>query len=296
MSGSKALVIGASGQVGGVLVEQLEAAGVTTCGTYASHKPPEKPAFVSLDITDHEQVEALIQDFKPDQIYLAASYTNVDGCEANPDRSLAVNVLAVRSVVSAAAALSACRLVYFSSDYIFDGVRGPYDEKARPTPVSVYGSHKLEAERIIASSGMSNLILRTTVVYGNEWQKKNFVARLVATLGRGETIDVPDDQIGNPTYNESLAAAAIELCQSYKQGLYNIAGIDRMSRYQFALEAAEIFQLDSQLIKAVKTSSLGQTAKRPLNGGLIMNRARAVLKTELTGVKAGLTRLKETMT
>lgn len=294
---TKSLVIGASGQVGGAIVEQLRKQGVTTRGTYADNKPPAEDSssfdFVHLDITDHERVAEVVSQFKPDHIYLAASYTNVDGCEKDPDRSLAVNVLAVRSIVAAAADLSACRLVYFSSDYVFDGVWGPYDELARPKPVSVYGKHKLEAERVIASSGMSNLILRTTVVYGNEWQKKNFVARLINTVSRGEEINVPNDQIGNPTYNESLAEAAIELCQGDRQGLFNVAGLDLMSRYQFALEAAKIFELDAALIKPVTTKSLGQAAKRPLKGGLIMNRVRAVLKTELTGVTAGLTRLKQ---
>ncbi len=290
----RSLVIGASGQVGGVIAAKLSAAAVTTYGTYAGHKPDGKTSYeiMHLDLLDRESIEKVISEAAPDCIYLAASYTDVDGCENNPERSYAVNVTGVRDVV-AAVLDKPCKLVYFSSDYVFDGVSGPYDERARPSPINVYGKHKLEAERIIASSGLSNVIVRTTVVYGDEWQHKNFVARLIATLNKNESLTVPDDQIGNPTYNETLADAAIELCNSYNQGVFNIAGPERVSRYQFAVAAAQIFDLDSSLIKATSTSALNQAAKRPLAGGLILTKAKSALKTELIGYKDGLFKLKE---
>jgi len=289
----RALVIGASGQVGGVIARRLVEDGVTTCGTYSSHKP-DKSNFdlVHLDLLDAEEIRQVIEDTAPDCLYLAASYTDVDGCEKDPERSDAINVRGVRDLVSALGE-KRCKVVYFSSDYVFDGIKGPYDEKARPAPVSVYGRHKLEAERVIASSGLSNVIVRTTVVYGDDWQHKNFVARLLSTLGKGETLSVPNDQIGNPTYNETLAQAAIELCNSYNQGVYNIAGLERVSRYHFALEAAKVFGLPEALIKPVTTSSLKQAANRPLAGGLILNKAKSALKTELIGYKDGLRKLKE---
>ncbi len=290
----RALVIGASGQVGGVIARRLVASGVTTCGTYCGHKPEQSSNYElqHLDLLDSDEVHKVIKDAAPDCIYLAASYTDVDGCENDPERSYAVNVSGVRDMVSAVQD-KPCKLVYFSSDYVFDGLKGPYDEKAKPAPLNVYGQHKLEAERIIASSGLSNVIVRTTVVYGDEWQRKNFVARLIATLGKGESLTVPNDQIGNPTYNETLADASIELCNSYNQGVFNIAGQERVSRYQFALEAAQVFGLDQSLIKATSTSALNQAAKRPLAGGLILTKAKSALKTELIGYKDGLLKLKE---
>lgn len=308
----RALVIGASGQVGAVLLERLLQSGVTACGTYCHNhsaiqqpkagasklelvKPERQEQWVQLDLLEREQIESVVADFAPDCIYLAGAYTDVDGCELQPDRSNAINVQGVRDVIAAARELSSCRLVYFSSDFVFDGLRGPYDEKAKPSPASVYGKNKVEAERVVASSGMSNVIIRTSTVFGKDPQDKNFVARLLLTLRKGENIVVPDDQIANPTYNETLAEAAIELSNSYNQGLFNIAGATRVSRYQLALDAAAIFALPTNLIEAAHTSVLKQAAKRPLAGGLVINRAKSALKTELIGHVAGLQRLKALM-
>ncbi|MFA6209705.1 MAG: NAD(P)-dependent oxidoreductase [Candidatus Obscuribacterales bacterium] len=305
----RALVIGASGQVGAVLLEQLNRNGVTTRGTFCHHgqalhqaelgssklelvKPSEQQALVKLDLLDRQQISDVIADFAPDCIYLAGAYTDVDGCELEPERSNAINVQGVRDLVAAARDLSSCRLIYFSSDFVFDGLRGPYDEKAKPSPASVYGKHKVEAERVIASSGMSNVIIRTSSVFGADPQSKNFIARLLTTLKNGEVMIVPNDQVANPTYNETLATAAIELCSSYHQGLYHVAGATRVSRYQLALDAAAIFELPTNLIEATSTPSLKQAAKRPLNGGLVINRAKSALKTELIGHIAGLQKLK----
>lgn len=309
----RALVIGASGQVGAALFERLENSGVTTRGTFYHHglagqehesgssklelvKPGQQPQLVQLDLLDREQISDVIADFSPDCIYLAGAYTDVDGCELEPERSNAINVQGVRDVVAAARELSSCRLIYFSSDFVFDGLRGPYDEKAKPSPASVYGKHKVEAERVVASSGMSNVIIRTSTVFGKDPQDKNFIARLLITLKKGETAVVSEDQIANPTYNETLADAAIELCHSYHQGLFNVAGATRVSRYQLALDAAAIFALPTKLITASSTPGLKQTAKRPLNGGLVINRAKIALKTELIGHVAGLQRLKSLLT
>ncbi|MDP3507035.1 MAG: SDR family oxidoreductase [Candidatus Melainabacteria bacterium] len=305
----RALVIGASGQLGAVLLERLENSGVTTRGTFCHNgsavqkqkpsssklelvKSGQQPLLVQLDLLDRGQISDVIEDFSPDCIYVAGAYTDVDGCELEPERSNAINVQGVRDVVAAARELSSCRLVYFSSDFVFDGLRGPYDEKAKPSPASVYGKHKVEAERVVASSGLSNVIIRTSTVFGRDPQSKNFIARLLASLQKGESVVVPDDQIANPTYNETLADAAIELCNSYNQGLFNVAGATRVSRYQLALDAAAIFALPTKLISASSTLALKQAAKRPLMGGLVINRAKSALKTELIGHVAGLQKLK----
>ncbi|CAN5320991.1 dTDP-4-dehydrorhamnose reductase [soil metagenome] len=305
----RSLVIGASGQVGSALLKQL-GTGVTTCGTYCNSAPTlsaskfgssklelvrPQPPLVHLDLLDRAQINDVIADFSPECIYLAGAYTDVDGCELEPERSNAINVQGVRDVVAAARELSSCRIVFFSSDFVFDGLRGPYDEKAKPSPACVYAKHKVEAERIVASSGLSNVIIRTSTVFGSDPQGKNFIARLLAALTLGQTMVVAEDQVANPTYNEMLAEAAVELCNSYNQGLFNIAGATRVSKYQLALDAAAIFALPTNLISASSTPALKQTAKRPLNGGLVTNRARIALKTELVGHIAGLQKLKATL-
>lgn len=138
-------------------------------------------------------------------------------------------------------------------------------------------------------------VVRTTVVYGPEVQQKNFVYRLIKTLGAGETLKVPADQVGNPTYNPNLAQAVVELGQIKLTGIFNLAGGERVSRYDFALEAARVFNLPADLILPVTTASFNQPARRPLEGGMKLEKAKSALKTELIGYRMGLRLFKDLM-
>lgn len=279
------LVIGASGQVGGALVDFLRELGVDAIGTYSTHNPPHFP-LRHLDITDKTKVFSLLNELCPRHVYLSSSFTNVEGCEEDPELSHRVNVLGVENVFAACQQVGS-KLIYFSSDYVFDGSTGPYREDSPVSPISVYGRHKVMAEKLVLASADS-LVLRTTVVYGQEWQGKNFVIRLVKSLLDGKTIKVPSDQVGNPTFSRNLAEAAALLAEC-AEGIYNVAGLERVSRYQFAREAAYVFGLEEDLVIPVKTSELGQKAPRPLEGGLVMEKLQAKLpQLEIIGCKKGL--------
>jgi len=288
----KHLVIGASGQVGWALFAELEQRGFDCFGTYNEKMPSDRTLF-KLDITDDQSVSALVAKVKADCIYAAASYTNVDGCESDPDRSYAVNVQGLRSVAQAAVNTGA-RLIYFSSDYIFDGLSGPYDESCQPSPVNVYGRHKVMAEELLNDLlPGQNLIVRTTVVFGRDWQKKNFVLRLLEALGSGEELPVPEDQIGTPTYSMALAQSTIELVLAGKHGVYNVSGEELASRYDLALAVAREFDLPEDLIIPVKSNMLDQIALRPLRAGLQINKIRSELgvAARLTGFRQALKEL-----
>ena len=167
----KALIIGGSGQVGGHLSNKLGNLGKSVVITH--HRQATSNS-IFLDIVSKDKVHQLISEFKPTHIYLPAAATNVDECEKNPDSTFPVNVTGVQNVVEAANHVNA-RLIYFSTDYIFDGVNGPYNESEPPNPICEYGKQKVCAEHYILSSCKDFLIIRTTVVYGWEQQQKNFV-------------------------------------------------------------------------------------------------------------------------
>ncbi|MBN1484048.1 MAG: NAD(P)-dependent oxidoreductase [Chloroflexia bacterium] len=281
------LVIGASGQVGEHLLRCLQQQGYRVQGTY--HRHP-LPGGQPLDIRQGAAVLELARRLRPAVIYLPAGWTHVDGCEQDPERSYAVNVQGTAHVVRAANAVGA-RLVFFSSDYVFDGAAGPYGEMDLPRPLSVYGWHKLLAEHDIALHAEAALIVRTTVVYGWERQGKNFVQRLLQDLQQGRTLRVPQDQVGSPTYGPNLAAAVLELAGAGAGGLFHVAGPALASRYAFALEAARAFGLDGALIQPVDTAALGQAAARPLQAGLRIDRARSQLRTPLLDYRQGLARM-----
>lgn len=281
------LVIGASGQVGEHLLRHLQHVDLPAHGTYYRHPAPDMS---SLDIRDEAAVLALVRQLQPAVIYLPAGFTHVDRCEQDPAGSYAVNVQGTAHVVRAANAVGA-RIIFFSSDYIFDGTAGPYSETALPRPLSEYGRQKLLAEHSILLHAQDALIVRTTVVYGRERQGKNFVQRLVQTLQAGQTLRVPHDQVGSPTYGPNLAAATIELAEMGASGVFNIVGPAAVSRYEFALEAARAFSLPPAQIEAVSTEDLGQPARRPLQAGLCTGKAQKQLRIRLLDYREGLARM-----
>jgi dTDP-4-dehydrorhamnose reductase len=278
------LIVGASGQVGYHLGLAAERRGLAWSGTY--HANP-RPGLSALDIRDAVAVDRVVRAARPRYILAPAAATHVDGCEQDAYASYQVNVLGISNVVNAANAAGAT-LVHFSSDYIFDGADGPYDESATANPISRYGLQKLIAEHLIMQRAKDALIVRTTVVYGPEPQGKNFTYRLLAALSRGEEIAVPEDQIGTPTYAPTLADAALDLVVAGARGVVNVAGRQLVTRHEFARETARAFGGDPGLVRAVVTTELDQPAPRPLHAGLRTELAERRLGRELPGYMDGL--------
>jgi len=268
------LVVGASGFIGGIVARLFKSRGYSVVGTYL-HDSNAAEELRRMDICDRLQTLKIVQEVSPEIIIHAAGMTNVDLCEVERDRCFNVNVLGTKHVVDAAKTLGA-RLVFFSTDYIFDGAAGPYHEHDPPNPINFYGRCKLEAENRIRKGIHDYLIARLTVVYGWERQGKNFVMRLIANLRKGEKMKVPVDQIGTPTYANNIAEAILDLVQKRQTGIFNIAGPRLMDRYSFAKLAAETFGLPKELLIPTTTADIGQTAARPLNAGMKINKLRSV--------------------
>jgi dTDP-4-dehydrorhamnose reductase len=280
----RALVIGASGQVGAAVSERLRERGHEVVGTHARVPQPwTRP----LDVTDADAVRQLIDELAPDWVFCPAGLTHVDRCEDDPDEAFRVNRDAPAHAAAAAARRGA-GLVYYSTEYVFDGVAGPYGEDDPVHPVSVYGESKLAGERAVREANPRAVVIRTTVVYGPEPQGKNFVYQLLRRLRADERMRVPSDQVSSPTYNRDLAAASVELAERDRAGVINIVGDGVLDRFAFARLACEVFGLDAALIEPVETATLGQRAKRPLRAGLRIDRARATLATPLRGPLEGL--------
>ena len=284
---SDVLVIGGSGQVGYHLRHAARQRGVPALGTFHT---AASTGLRSLDVRDAQAVHRLVGEIAPSTILMPASATNVDRCEEQPRATYAVNVAGLANVI-AAANVAAATLVYFSSDYIFDGREGPYDERSPANPICHYGTQKLIAEHLVLGQARDALIVRTTVVYGWEPQGKNFVNRLLRVLGAGERITVPEDQIGSPTYAPDLADATLELVEDGARGIVDVAGRELVARDEFAREAARVFGHDPALVDGVPTAALGQAAARPLKAGMLVELAERRLGRELVGYTAGLRRM-----
>jgi dTDP-4-dehydrorhamnose reductase len=280
----RALVIGASGQMGAVLAARLIERGHTVVGTH--HRVPQ-PGTRFLDFTDAAETERFVAAVEPDWVLCPAGLTHVDYCEDHREEAFAVNRDAPAGAAGAAAKRGA-GFVYFSTEYVFDGTAGPYAEDDPTGPLSVYGLSKLEGEQRAEAENPRAAIVRTTVAYGPEPQGKNFVYQMLRRAQAGEPIRVPSDQVSSPTYNVDLAAATVELIERDFHGVMHVAGPAILDRYAFALEVCAVFGLDAGLVRPVETAVLGQRARRPLRAGLAIDRARLLLRTPMRAPREAL--------
>ncbi|MCS7012820.1 MAG: dTDP-4-dehydrorhamnose reductase [Chloroherpetonaceae bacterium] len=288
----RVLITGANGLVGQKLVEVFSRDRQFDLLVCARQPAPYNAlasfGYLSLDITQRGAVKELIWNFSPDYIINAAAFTDVDACEREKELSWKANVTAVENLLAGARLVEAC-VVQISTDYIFDGKAGPYDETALPNPLNYYGREKLAAENAVRASGENWLIVRTNVVYGVAPRvKKNFAIWLTQELKNRRPVTVVDDQYGNPTLADDLARGIYELVRWGKRGVYHIAGADYLSRYEFALKLAEVFGFDKSLITPIKTADLNQLAPRPLQSGLITIKAQSELGINFLGVEESL--------
>jgi dTDP-4-dehydrorhamnose reductase len=235
--------------------------------------------FVSLDVTDRVQVMKVVEYFKPTHIIHTAAMTNVDECEANKEGCLKLNRDATAYLV-AACELFNVHLVHISTDFIFDGENGPYDETAKANPVNFYGESKLLGEDLVKQARCKWTILRTVLVYGvaHQYGRTNIVLWVRDNLRAGQVIKVVEDQFRTPTLAEDLAIGCWLAVEQNAEGIYHISGKEMLTPYDMALQVAAHFELDNSLIDKVDASTFTQPAKRPAKTGFIITKAETELK------------------
>ncbi len=239
--------------------------------------------YESLDITSEAEVKAILEKHHPDCILHAAAMTNVDACELDPIACKLNNIDAVQYFVNAInqsyQASELPHFIYISTDFIFDGTKGPLDENDRPNPISVYGQSKYEAEKIIQQTQIPFAILRTVLVFGiNEGAaRSNVVLWVKNNLEANKTIQVVNDQYRTPTLVEDLAQGCHLAAKKKALGIYNISGPDMMHIYDLALNVAHHFKLNAELIQSASSEGIKQPAKRPPITGFVIEKAKQEL-------------------
>jgi dTDP-4-dehydrorhamnose reductase len=264
------LVVGATGQVGRQI---LLAVGIDRCLPTA--RKPISAGWLALDLAtiNREFAGKLLGDLALEAIYCVGGMTDVERCETERDLAMRTNCSGPQALAEVANERN-IPFIYFSTEYIFDGACGPYNEESIANPISCYGMSKLHGELAVAASCPHALILRTTVVYGPDDAEKNFLYSLRRALAAGRSFLVPEDQTSTPTYNRDLANAALRLVEGGATGVFNVCGPELFSRLEFARRAARFWDFDSSSILGVPTASLGQRAPRPLNAGLSIEKLR----------------------
>jgi dTDP-4-dehydrorhamnose reductase len=276
----KILITGANGLVGQHLVRMLVEEGkfqIYALGKGPSRLSYGKTSSVSyhdIDLVNFKKTQQLIEKISPHIIVHAAAMSQPNECVAAPDLCWKVNVGATRAILKAAQ-LKKSYFIYISTDFVFDGEEGPYDESAIPNPVNLYGESKLLAEEMVQLSGLHWCIIRTVLVYGNKVPggRSNFVLWVKDKLEKREPIKVVNDQIRTPTYVEDLAKGILLAIMKHAKGIYHISGKDTCTPYQLACKIAELTHTDKSLISPVDASVFTEPAKRPPRTGFVITKA-----------------------
>lgn len=290
----KILITGANGLLGQALIDVLKDKYVVTptgVEDTSAHQLPEIE-YTSLDITNFEQCKDYINQFAPDIIVNAASYTQVDACEDHKELCWQINVKGVENLANLARRYD-IHLVHYSTDYVFDGKKGPYTEDDRSHPLGYYGKSKLASENVLRQIACPFTIVRTCVIYGLASQvKQNFYVWILESLKGKKSITVVTDQYNNPTLAEDLARGTEQVIQQSWVGTLHLAGKQYLNRFDFALSVAKFFELDTDMIQPIKTASLKQASPRPEYGGLKIDKAVKILDYEPRSIEESFIFLK----
>ena len=245
------LVLGAGGMLGRAVVRVLEQA---FPGTVSATR-------AEADVTDRFRLEAEVERLRPDVVINCAGFTDVDGCEIDPDRARRVNVEGAENAAGAAAAVG-CPIVHISTDFVFDGrKRAPYTEDDAPAPLSEYGRSKRAGEERVASVAAEHLIVRTSWTYGAG--RANFVDAIRSRAANGGALTVVDDQFGSPTYVLDLARALFLLIMRDARGVVHFANAGVCSRYSMAEQILKVCGFGNVQLVPIPTSEAGRIAVRP---------------------------------
>lgn len=245
--------------------------------------------YYSMDITNGEEIEAVVSKTRPNAIIHAAAMTNVDQCEFEKDNCWAQNVKAVEDIVNVCTKYDIF-LCHVSTDFIFDGVSGPYSEDAEANPLSFYGWSKLAAEFLIKKSTIRWAIARTVLVYGIafDMSRSNIILWVKKSLEEGKNIKVVTDQWRTPTLAEDLAIGTFLITENETEGIFNISGKDLLTPHQMAIMTADFFKLDKSLIASADSTTFSQPARRPAKTGFILEKANKVLGYKPHSFKEGI--------
>lgn len=265
----KYFIIGASGLVGSNFLSYIKSTSVESVGTHLSFPTNNTVYYNVSDLSCALNFD--IEIYKPDVIIHCGALTNVDYCQVNEQESFQQTVKSTASI-AAIAKQNGCLLVYISTDYVFDGVNGPYTENETPNPINIYGLHKLEAEQIVQNQVENHLIVRVTNVYGDEIRHKNFLSRIVQQILLNKDIELvlPYDQYATPINALDIAKAVVKIIENGGRGVYHLGSTDYYHRVQLFKKIIEYFpEYNKFSLKTFSTNQLNQIAKRPLRGGLL---------------------------
>jgi len=288
------LITGGTGLLGSTLV-RTATGDFEIAASYNKIFPiTERARFVRLDITDRKRVFEVFEDIMPEILIHTAALANVDYCETHKEKAWNVNIGGTANLLDACDKHNT-KMVFISTNAVFDGEHAPYSEEDEPNPINYYGKTKLEAEALVRERGANHAVARLMTMYGwnNPGERQNHVTWLLSKLTKGEAVHVVDDIYNNHLFVDNCADAIWAMVRLKKEGIYHIAGKECISTYELAMETADVFELDKTLINRVKSDFFKFPAPRPRNTCYVTKKMEKEFGVKPLGVKEGLLYMKQ---
>ena len=266
----KFLVTGSAGLIGRQVVKDLsETHEVFSC--YNKSKP-EHGNIIKMDLLNHEMISNVMSEKKPDVVIHLGAMTAVDLCDAQQDNALKINSQATEILAKECSKINSF-MVYVSTDYVFDGNTGMYEENDTANPLGFYGKSKLLGEKSIQNFSSNWCIARTSTPFGLHPTKKSFPIWVIENLQKQKQIDVLTDQFTSPTYVPSLSRMLIEISERHLTGIIHVAGASKISRYEMASLVSDKLGLDGKLLREISINDIKWEAQRPKDSSLNVSKA-----------------------
>jgi dTDP-4-dehydrorhamnose reductase len=283
MTQKKILITGANGFLGQFLVRDLWQKGyeVIATGKGENRLPftyTERFTYDTLDIGKSASVHSVFDKHKPNLVIHAAAITQVDDAERNTELAEQINVQGTAEVLVDAETYAEY-ILFISTDFVFDGNKGMYEEEDDLQPLSFYGFTKMQAEAIMSTAEIPYSIVRTCLVYGKPLSgaRSNIIQWVSGKLQANEAIKVVNDQVRTPTYVEDLSKAIVQLVEQRLTGIYHISGKEVFTPYEMAVATANYLGADTSLITPVDASTFKEVGKRPLKTGFSIKKAETLI-------------------
>jgi len=246
--------------------------------------------YTQLDVTTPDAVETLLTDYDPDVVVNCAAVSDVTECDEDRNRAWAVNARAVRTLAKQCRSVGA-RLIQLSTDFVFNGKRGPYEEDARPDPVNYYGRTKLAGENALREFDFLDwAVVRTVLLYGTakDLSRSNVVLWMIDRLSEGKPLRVVDDQWRTPTYVRDLADGIVRLIDRDRTGIYHMSGREMVTIHELARTVADVLGFDPSPIEPVSSDYFEDAVDRPPKTGFIILKAETELGYDPRPLREGL--------
>lgn len=285
------LITGASGFLGGHIWNHAESK-FQCLGTYHSRKDDRYPGeWIHLDLGNEDQIRTILDEVRPDAVIHNAAMSNLDVCQIEKERAKAVNTRSAE-IIAEYCGENNVRLVFVSSDMVFDGERGMYREDDPTNPVSIYGQSKVDAENAVRKLIKDHVIVRAALIYGKPvYGGSSFSMWIENQLAAGKKVPLYVDQYRTPVYAPNLAEILVELVDSDFSGTLHVGGTNRINRYDFGVQLCQAGGYPEGLLEKSLMSTAGQAAPRPRDISLSTDLAKSVLKTRLLSTREGLLKM-----